>query len=62
MKKQNFRGKMLLQIHDELVFEVPSEETESVKELVSRIMPNALELRVPLKIDLKCGKNWAEME
>jgi len=62
MKTHNFRSKMILQIHDELVFEVLPEETDTVKELVSRIMPNALDLRVPLKIDLKSGKNWAEME
>jgi DNA polymerase-1 len=52
---------MTLQVHDELVFEVPPEEIDQMKELVSRIMPQALKLSVPLKIDIKLGKNWAEM-
>jgi DNA polymerase-1 len=61
MEKQNLRSKMTLQVHDELVFEVPPEEIDQMKELVSRIMPEALKLRVPLRIDIKLGKNWAEM-
>jgi DNA polymerase-1 len=61
MEKQNLRSKMTLQVHDELVFEVPPEEIDQMKELVSRIMPQALKLSVPLKIDIKLGKNWAEM-
>jgi DNA polymerase-1 len=40
---------------------VPPEEIDQMKELVSRIMPEALKLRVPLRIDIKLGKNWAEM-
>jgi len=61
MEKQNLRSKMTLQVHDELLFEVPSEETGQLKELVAEIMPQALKLSVPLKIDIKMGKNWAEM-
>ncbi len=61
MEKRNLRSKMILQVHDELVFEVPTDEIELMKELVSRIMPHALKLVVPLKIDIKLGKNWAEM-
>jgi DNA polymerase-1 len=61
MEKLNLRSKMTLQVHDELVFEVPPEEIDQMKELVSRIMPQALKLSVPLKIDIKLGKNWAEM-
>jgi DNA polymerase-1 len=52
---------MTLQVHDELLFEVPPEEVETTKELVAEIMPQALKLSVPLKIDIKLGKNWAEM-
>jgi DNA polymerase-1 len=52
---------MLLQIHDELLFEVPEGEVEEMKSLVSELMPHAFELRVPVKIDIKLGKNWAEM-
>jgi len=44
-----------------LLFEVPEQEVEEMKSLVSEIMPHAYELRVPVKIDTKLGKNWAEM-
>jgi DNA polymerase-1 len=61
MKKRNLKSKMPLQIHDELLFEVPQEETEEMKSLVAEIMPEAMKLCVPLKIDIKLGKNWGEM-
>jgi len=61
MEKSSLRSRMTLQVHDELLFEVPPEETGRMKELVSGIMPQALKLSVPLKIDIKLGKNWAEM-
>jgi DNA polymerase-1 len=61
MEKRNFKSKMLLQIHDELLFEVPEAEVEVMKSLVSDLMPRAYELCVPVKIDIKLGKNWAEM-
>jgi DNA polymerase-1 len=62
MQSRGLQSKMTLQIHDELLFEVPPDKIDLMKELVSKIMPNALQLRVPLKIDIKIGKNWAEME
>jgi len=61
MGKRNLTGKMLLQIHDELLFEVPEAEVAEMKSIVSEIMPHAIELRVPVKIDIKLGRNWAEM-
>ncbi len=61
MEKRNLKSKMLLQIHDELLFEVPEAEVAEMKSLVGEIMPHAFELRVPVKIDIKFGKNWAEM-
>jgi len=61
MEKRNLKSKMLLQIHDELLFEVPEEEVEEMKSLVAELMPRAFELCVPVKIDIKLGKNWAEM-
>lgn len=61
MKKRNLKSKMLLQIHDELIFEVPEEEIEEMKSLVTELMPQAIKLRVPVKIDIKTGKNWGEM-
>jgi DNA polymerase I len=61
MRERNLGSKMLLQIHDELVFEVPDEEVEEMEYLVSELMPQAIELCVPLKIDIKLGRNWGEM-
>jgi len=61
MEKRNLKSKMLLQIHDELLFEVPEDEVAEMKSLVSELMPRAVELRVPVKIDIKLGRNWAEM-
>jgi len=61
MEKRKLKSKMLLQIHDELLFEVPEAEVAEMKSLVSELMPSAVELRVPVKIDIKLGKNWAEL-
>ncbi len=60
LKAKNLQTKMLLQVHDELVFEVPENEIEQVKKLVVHEMENALELDVPLKADAGEGKNWLE--
>jgi len=56
------RSRMLLQIHDELLFEVPDEECMSVARMVREEMSGAVALRVPLKVDVKSGANWAECE
>ncbi len=61
MERRNLKSKMLLQIHDELLFEVPEAEVEEMKSLVGDLMPKAFSLRVPMKIDIKLGRNWAEM-
>ena len=61
MAKRNLKSKMLLQIHDELLFEVTEEEVGEVKSLVAELMSRAFELCVPVKIDIKLGKNWGEM-
>jgi len=55
-----FRSKMLLQVHDELVFEVPEEELDRVCTLVKQEMEGVYPLKVPLKVDINRGKNWAE--
>jgi len=62
MDDRALRSKMLLQVHDELVFEVPEEELEEIKGLVGDLMPQAIRLSVPLKVEVKVGKNWGEME
>ncbi len=60
LKKEQLTTKMLLQVHDELLFEVPSEETDTVKALVQEEMEHAIKLGVPLKVDIDIGTNWAE--
>lgn len=62
LKREQLNSKMLLQIHDELVFEVPPEELQQVGLLVREEMANALPLSVPLKIDVKSGPNWGDCE
>ena len=61
LQEENLASMMLLQIHDELVFEVPKSEEEPVKAIVRRLMHSAVELAVPLKVDLKAGPNWSAM-
>jgi DNA polymerase-1 len=51
---------MLLQVHDELVFEVPPPELDAVTALVKREMENAVELSVPLVVETGVGQNWLE--
>lgn len=60
LRERNLRSRMLLQVHDELVFEVPPEEMETMKELVPATMEAALKLAVPLKAEVSYGSNWYE--
>ncbi|MDI6688568.1 MAG: DNA polymerase, partial [Desulfobacterales bacterium] len=60
LKEGNLKMRMILQIHDELLFEVPETELEPAKKLIKNDMENALSLSVPLKVDIGWGKNWAE--
>src|SRR6185436_9037540 len=60
LREKQLEGKMLLQVHDELVFEVPPDELESVQQLVQYEMENAAQLSVPLVVDLGVGANWLE--
>ena len=59
---RNLKAKMILQIHDELVFDVSHEELKELAELVRERMENVLQLDVPIKVDIKFGGNWLEME
>jgi DNA polymerase-1 len=59
---EGLRTKMLLQVHDELVFETPKEEMDALKDLVFDEMPAAMELDVTLKVDAKWGPTWGDME
>ncbi len=56
------KSKMILQVHDELIFEGPRTEVDAIREICLRLMPQSLDLVVPLKIDIKTGKNWGELE
>jgi DNA polymerase-1 len=60
--EKNLRSKLLLQVHDELVFEAPRSELPVLAEMVKRNMEGVVQLSVPLKADLKVGLNWRDME
>ena len=60
LREGGFLSRMLLQVHDELVFEVPEAELEKLKPLIKEEMEGVMPLQVPLKVDMKAGKNWSE--
>ena len=60
LKEKGYKTKMLLQVHDELIFDVPNDELESIKKLVKDTMENIYKLSVPLKVSIEYGKNWYE--
>ena len=60
LHNENWKSKMLLQVHDELVFDVPKEEIELLQEMVKKEMENAFEINVPLVVDIGIGNNWLE--
>jgi DNA polymerase-1 len=57
---RGLRSRMILQVHDELIFEVPDDEAGAMQELVKRSMEGVLTLSVPIKVDVGTGKNWDE--
>ena len=59
-QKQGLQSKMLIQVHDELVFNVYLDELEEMKQLVQDKMENVVKLQVPLKVDIETGKDWYE--
>ncbi|HTY20715.1 MAG TPA: DNA polymerase I [Geobacteraceae bacterium] len=60
MKEDGHRARLIMQVHDELVFEVPDEEIIAMEMLVRHEMEHAVALRVPLKVDINHGSNWSE--
>jgi len=60
LQNENWKSKMLLQVHDELVFDVPKEEVDSLKDMIKNEMENAFEINVPLVVDIGIGNNWLE--
>ncbi|MSQ32280.1 MAG: DNA polymerase I [Dehalococcoidia bacterium] len=61
MDDLKMKSQMLLQVHDELIFDVPENEIDQMEALCTEIMPSAMKLDVPLKVDMKHGKNWGEL-
>jgi len=62
LKIKNEKTKMIMQVHDELVFEVPEDELEEAAPMIKEVMETAFPLSVPLVVELKVGKNWGEMK
>lgn len=60
LESENWKAKMLLQVHDELVFDVPKEEVEALQKMVKNEMENTFSLDVPLVVDMGIGTNWLE--
>ena len=59
-QSKEMTGKMIMQVHDELVFEVPENEVDTFKENIADLMENVAELDVPLKVDIGVGDNWGQ--
>ena len=62
LEEEKFKSKMILQVHDELLFEAPPKELQRLSALVKECMENAHPLSVPVKVDLKAGPNWRDMK
>ncbi|MBI2869145.1 MAG: DNA polymerase I [Chloroflexi bacterium] len=62
MDRLSLKSKMLLQVHDELLFEVPLDEADAMRELVPRVMSAAVTLSVPVRVEIKQCASWGEME
>jgi DNA polymerase-1 len=60
IRELNLKSRMLLQVHDELVFEVPREEEKKMTTLVTDGMQDAMTLSVPIRVDVGTGRNWLE--
>jgi DNA polymerase I len=58
LKEEGLKTRLLLQVHDELIFEAPKDEIDTLKKIVPDVMENAIELKVPLKVDYSYGPTW----
>jgi DNA polymerase I len=61
LAERGLRARMLLQVHDELLFEAPPDEVETIERLAREVMEAALPLGVPIVVDVKSGKDWSEV-
>ena len=60
LKREGLKTKLILQVHDELVLEAPTEEAKRAAEILKYEMENAVQLKVPLTVEVNCGKTWYE--
>jgi DNA polymerase-1 len=60
MQKEGRKGRLLLQVHDELILECPEKDVESLKKLVKETMESVVKLKVPVRADVNSGDNWCE--
>ena len=60
MKKAGVKSRLILQVHDELVFDIHRDEVEQMKELIKKAMEGAVDLIVPMKAEMETGNNWLE--
>ena len=58
----NMRTMMIIQVHDELIFEAPRDEMDQLESIVLETMPSAMELAAPLDVETKKGRTWGDME
>jgi len=61
VRQRGLESRMILQVHDELVFEAPAKEQDALGRLIREVMERVLELTVPLRVTLKRGRNWLEL-
>jgi DNA polymerase-1 len=62
LREQKLQTKMTLQVHDELLFDVPEDEVDNVRTLVKGEMENVIELKVPVVADVGIGQNWRDLK
>ena len=62
LQDEGLQAQMLLQIHDELIFEAPAEEIPRLQQLVLKVMDSAVKLDVPLKVESKVGSTWYDLK
>ena len=61
LKEEGLLSRLILQVHDELIFEIPPEEETTMRELVRREMEDVISLKVPLKVEIDVGKSWFDV-
>ena len=61
LKNNNLKSSVLLQVHDELILEVPEKELKTVSNLVKATMENAVEIPIPLRVNIETGRSWGDI-